>query len=371
MRLLFDARTLQDHFPGIGRYVFNLLRALAPLWEGEIWVLYCPDARNTRFDLAALTRHPNVHPIPVAVPVFHWREQTDLPRLIRVIGPDLAHLPYYVRPFRPGVPNLLTLFDTIPRRFPAGYPRPRRWLIELMQRLALRSADGFVAISQATAADFQELYGLPGDRITVTPLAADPVFRPQPPEVVAALRQRWRLDRPYVLYVGSHQPHKNLQRLLEAWAGLDAGETMLVIAGAGDHRHAELRRRVEALGLAARVRLFADFPAAELPALYSGAACFVFPSLYEGFGLPVLEAMACGTPVACSRTSSLPEVAGEAARFFDPTDTAAIAAALDRLLADPTLRDELRQRGLARAATFSWARTAQATLAAYHRLAGG
>ncbi len=371
MRLLFDARTLQDHFPGIGRYVFNLLRALAPLWEGEIWVLYCPDALNTRFDLAALAQHPNLHPIPVAVPVFHWREQTDLPRLIGVIGPDLAHLPYYVRPLRPGVPNLLTLFDAIPRRFPAGYPPMRRWLIELMQRLAIRSADGFVAISQATAADFQKLYGVPADRITVTPLAADPVFRPQPPEVVASWRQRWRLEKPYVLYVGSHHPHKNLRRLLEAWARLDAGETLLVIAGAGDHRHAELRRRVEALGLASRVRLFVDFPAAELPVLYGGATCFVFPSLYEGFGLPVLEAMACGTAVACSRTSSLPEVAGDAAWFFDPTDTTAIAAALDRLLGDPALRDELRHRGLARATAFSWTRTAQETITAYLRLAGG
>ncbi|MCS7040644.1 MAG: glycosyltransferase family 4 protein [Caldilineales bacterium] len=371
MRLLFDARTLQDHFPGIGRYVFNLLAALAPLWEGEIWALYCPDAANTRYDLGALARYPNLRPVPVAVPVFHLREQTDLPRLIRVMRPDLAHLPYYVRPFRPGVPNVLTLFDTIPRRFPSGYPRLRRWVIELMQRQAIRSADAYVAISQATASDFQTLYGIPAGRITITPLAADPVFRPQSPEAVTVLRRQWALDKPYVLYVGSHQAHKNLARLLEAWALLNPREVVLVIAGAGDRRHEALGRRVRALGLSSRVRMLPDFPAAALPALYGGAECFVFPSLYEGFGLPVLEAMACGTPVACSHTSSLPEVAGEAALFFDPTDPAAIAAALDRLLRDPVLRDALRRCGLAQAATFSWTRTAQTTIAAYRRLVAG
>lgn len=371
MRLLFDARTLQDHFPGIGRYVFNLLAALAPLWEGDIWALYCPDAVNTRYDLAALARHPNLRLVPVAVPVFHPREQTDLPRLIRVIRPDLAHLPYSVRPFRPGVANVLTLFDTIPRRFPAGYPRPRRWIIELMQRLAIRSADAFVAISQATATDFQTLYGVPADRITITPLAADPIFRPPPPDAVAALRQRWQLVRPYALYVGSAQAHKNLARLFQAWALLNPRQAVLVIAGAGDRRHEALGRRVQALGIASQVRLLPAFPAAELPALYGGAECFVFPSLYEGFGLPVLEAMASGTPVACSRTSSLPEVAGEAALFFEPTDPTAIAAALDRLLGDPTLRDELRRRGLMQAATFSWTRTAEGTIAAYRRLLTG
>ncbi len=370
-RILLDGRTIQDRFPGIGRYVYNLIDALAPCFDGEVVTLVNPGLPNTRYDLDRLARHRNVHLHPTDIPTFHWREQTDLPRLIRSLRPDLAHLPYNVRPYRLGLPNLLTLFDAIPRRFPACYPRRTRWPIELLQRLAIRSASAFVAISAATARDFQQLYRIPPDRITLTPLAADPVFGPQPAETIADLRRRLALPDRYVLYLGSNQPHKNLPALLDAWALLtaQAPRPLLVIAGAWDIHHPEAMHQGARLGAA--VRFLSDVPASDLPGLYAGAEYFVFPSLYEGFGLPVLEAMACGTPVACSNVSSLPEVAGDAALLFDPGQPQAIAAALDRLLADPDLRSDLSQRGLRQAATFSWQNTAAATLAAYRRLAAG
>lgn len=367
--LLIDGRTIQDRFPGIARYVYNLVEALAPLFEGQITLLTNPGLPNSRYELAQLARHANLRLHPTSIPTFHPREQIELPRLIRSLRPDLAHLPYNVRPYRPGLPNLLTLFDAIPHRFPALYPRRSRWMIEIVQRLAIRSADGFVAISGATARDFQRFYRLPAERITLTPLAADPIFRPQPPAATAALRRRLGLPEPYLLYLGSNQPHKNLPTLLAAWSILptQSRRGQLVIAGAWDPHHPEALQEAKRLG--GSVRFLPNVAAADLPGLYAGAEGFVFPSLCEGFGLPVLEAMACATPVACSNTSSLPEVAGDAALFFDPTRPEAIAAALDRLLADPDLAADLRRRGLAQAAGFSWQRTAAATLSAYRKLA--
>ncbi len=383
-RYLLDARTIQDHFPGIGRYLYNLLDALAPQIDGEIVVIVNRALRNTRFDLDALTRHPNLRLHPTDIPTFHWREQIDLPRLMRSLRPDVVHLPYNVRPYRLSLPNILTLFDAIPRRYPAYFPLRTRWTVEILQRLAIRSADAFVAISQATAQDFQTLYHIPASRITITPLAADPIFRPQPPEIIAALRQRLDLPDHYLLYVGSNKPHKNLHRLLDAWSQVQRSEArdqrsahsapnlqpairnpQLLIATSWDPASPDPTQRVQELGLSNTVRFLPNFPSADLPALYAGADLFVFPSLYEGFGLPVIEAMACGAPVACSNTSSLPEVAGDAALLFDPTDVGALAAALSRALNDAALRDDLRQRGLAQAARFSWERTAQATLSAY------
>lgn len=369
-RILLDGRTIQDRFPGIARYVYNLIDALAPSFDGEVVLVANPDLPNTRYDLARLTRHGNLRLHSTSIPTFHPREQTELPRLIRSLRPDLAHLPYNVRPYRPGLPNLLTLYDAIPRRYPAYYPRRTRWLIELLQRLAIRSAGAFVAISAATARDFRHFYRVPAERITLTPLAADPIFCPQPPDAISETRRRLALPERYLLYLGSNQPHKNLTALLAAWSILiaQAPRPVLVIAGAWDPQHPESLQKAAPLG--ASVRFMRNVSAVDLPALYAGAECFVFPSLYEGFGLPVLEAMACGTPVACSHASSLPEVTGDAAFLFDPTRPEAIASALDRLLADPGLRADLSRRGQSQAATFSWQRTAAATLSAYRQLLG-
>ncbi len=371
MRLVLDARTVQDHFPGIGRYVFNLVNALAGVHEGEIILLVNPALPNTRYDLAALARHPHVRLHATGIPTFHWREQTELPQLIRSLRPDVVHLPYNVRPYRLGLPNLLTLFDVIPRRFPTDYSLRARLSIEVVQRLALRSANGFAAISQAAAADFVQLYGVQAGAITVTPLAPDPQFCPQPAAMVDALRRRLGLPASYLLYLGSNKPHKNLERLISAYAmarGAGAGP-MLVIAGAWDPRFPEARQLVAKLGLEAFVLFLPNVANEDLPALYAGATAFVFPSLYEGFGLPVLEAMACGAPVACSRTSSLPEVAGQAAEKFDPMDVQAMADAIHRVAADETLRQRLAKRGQEQAARFTWRRTAELTLQAYHRIA--
>ena len=214
-------------------------------------------------------------------------------------------------------------------------------------------------------------FNLPPDRITAIPLAADPAFQPQPPEAITAVRRKYNLPERFALYLGSNKPHKNLVRLVEAWRMANGEWRMaakhggLVIAGAWDERFPEARILADAASHQPSAIWLGPVPEADLPALYSAAAVFVFPSLYEGFGLPVLEAMACGTPVVCSNTSSLPEVAGDAALLIDPLDTAALAEALRRALSDPALAADLRARGLTQALRFSWAQTATATLALY------
>lgn len=269
-------------------------------------------------------------------------------------------------PYRPGVPTLVTIYDLIPLRYPAHSSARARLLIRWMTRLALRAAQHVIAISDFTRRDFIAEFDLAPDRVTAIPLAADPIFRPQSPEAIAEIRARYDLPERFVLYLGSNKPHKNLVRLVEAWritAGrLQVADCRLMIAGAWDERYPEARHAAESLPT---VRWLGPVTEADLPALYSAATVFVFPSLYEGFGLPVLEAMACDSPVVCSNSSSLPEVAADAARLVDPTHTNALADALYQALSDDHFRAELRRRGLRQAARFTWTQTAAATLTLY------
>jgi alpha-1,3-rhamnosyl/mannosyltransferase len=236
--------------------------------------------------------------------------------------------------------------------------------------LALRAAQHVIAISEATRHDLLTCYSLVSKSVSVVPLAAAPTFAPVSPRAIAELCRRLDLPEQYVLYVGSNKPHKNLVLLVEAWAALQPASLPLVIAGVWDTRYPEAQQQAELMALGKTVRFLGPVAEADLPTLYTAALLFIFPSKYEGFGLPVLEAMACGTPVACSNTSCLPEVAGDAALMFDPTSVEAIADTIGCLLQDSDLRVELRERGLARAAQFSWQQTAQQTLYLYRQLAG-
>ncbi len=372
-RVLVDARVIQDHFPGIGRYAFHLLDALPPLWEGDLLALVNPRAVNTRYDLALLERHPNLHLIPTSLGIFHWRSQTHLPRLLAELAPDLIHFPYYVRPLRGPGPTLLNLHDVIPRRFPQYFPRLTRWKIEIIQRLAIRQSQAFITASQAAAHDFAHFYHVPLDRVTIIPYAPDPRFHPRPAPALAAFRQRRGLPGAYALYLGANKPHKNLPRLVQAWREVvDAHpQAHLVIAGHWDPRYPQARVLAQNLGLTHHVHFLGPVPGEDLPWLYAAARLFVFPSLYEGFGLPVLEAMASGVAVVCSRAPGLSEVAGEAARTFDPLDVEAMARALIAVWADESLRGQLREAGLARAAQFTWPQVARRTAQTYLRVLQG
>ena len=372
MHILIDARVIQDHFPGIGRYVFNLISALAPQLDGELFVLVDTNAVNTRYDLSQFAQHRNIKLIPTKLSIFSWRSQVALPGLIQALSPDLVHFPYNVRPLRLDIPSILTLYDVIPRRFPEYFPRVTRWKIEIIQRAALRASDAFVVISQSTANDFHDLFGLPQEEIMVTPLAPDPVFHPRPPAELDAFRKQKNLSERYMLYLGSNKPHKNLPRLIRAWAKvsqrLKVKSQKLVVAGHWDARYPQAKELAAALGVSESVRFWGPVSGQDLPLLYAAARAFIFPSQYEGFGLPVLEAMASGVPVACSRAPGLTEVAGDAALFFNPISVDELANALYRLGTDESMRERLSRLGTERASDFSWKNTAQRTKQAYQKL---
>jgi glycosyltransferase involved in cell wall biosynthesis len=241
-----------------------------------------------------------------------------------------------------------------------------------MTRLSARVADAVIVPSQAVRADVVRILGLPSERVFAIPEAAGPAFRPQDASAIEAVRRRYGLDGPFVLSVGSLEPGKNRERLLQAFARMRARglEHMLVVAGQRAWRYEGDEPLAQRLGLAGSVRFLGHVPQADLPALYSAADLFAFPSLYEGFGLPALEAMACGTPVVASNVSAVPEVVGDAALQVSPLDVEALAGAMERVLRDERLRADLRERGLKRAARFSWEETARRTAEVYKWAAG-
>lgn len=368
MRIGIDGRYIADHYPGIGRYTFSLVEALSRLAPDATFVVAVqPSQPNSRYDLGQLAARPNVRLEPFTLPPRSLLEQGCWLQAARRWSLDVFHAPYFYMPYALPCPSVVTVYDLIPLVFPQGFSAAQRLTFHLTMGLALRTARAVIAISSTTRADLLRYFNLSPDRVHVTPLATDANFYPRPPAEVAAVRARYGLPERYILYVGINKPHKNLPRLVEAYAKIE-GAPPLVLAGREDARYPQARVRVEALGLSERVCFPGDIVSADLPALYSGASLFVFPSLYEGFGLPPLEAMACGVPVICSNRASLPEIVGDAALTFDPEDVEAIASAMRRVLDNASLRDNLRQRGLARAAQFSWERTAQETFKIYQVL---
>ena len=292
-------------------------------------------------------------------------EQTLLPRVVRKVGVGLLHNVFTTAPAVPGVPQVTTILDVIYKRFPETHAGLLRYGMALLVPLAARRSRRVVTISEAAKADIVRFLGVPEGRIDVTPLG--PALATDVAPVPAdEIRRRFDLgDSLLVLTVSAKRPHKNLKRLIEGVASLP--NAVLVVPGYATPFEEELRARAAALPGGDRIRFTGWVDDATLEGLYRAATCFVFPSLAEGFGLPVLDALVRGVPVACSNTSSMPEVAGEAAVYFDPEDTEQITAAIRQLLEDPELRTRLAKAGAARAALFSWKRTAEATLASYER----
>ncbi len=363
---VIDGRYIQDHFPGIGRYVFDLVAALARVAPEENFrVLYNPHLLNTRYDVTSLARFTNIELVRVDVPTFSPREQ--FLGLSRALASHAAlwHSAYYIMPYVLPLPAVVTLEDVLPLVRREEIPSvAKRLLYRALILLAARRAAHILTLSHAACDDLQRLLGIRREKISVVPLAADAQFQPASASEIARVREHLNLPARYALYVGSNKPHKNLARLVQAWARVHT-DAALVLAGHWDARYPEAKRLAEELGLQSRILFRPNLSSSDLPALYSGAQLFVFPSAYEGFGLPPLEAMACGTPVVCANVSSLPEVVGDAAVLFDPPNVQALASALTRVFDEAALRDTLRARGLAQAQKFSWERTANETLKVY------
>ena len=371
MRLIYlDVSAAVHRRAGLGRYAESLARALVIAGQG--YGLFYNRERGIK-------PLPGLEHLPartVALGYKPWRMLVWLGQLARVgfddllPGAQLFHATeHLLLPLRT-IPTVLTVHDLIFRHLPAHHKPLNRWYLNLTLPLYCRRATHVIAVSECTRCDLIAAYGLPPEKITVIPEAADPRFRPQPPEMVAAVRARYGLPERYLLFVGTIEPRKNLTRLLHAFEALHAeGLTGgLVIVGRRGWLYDDFFAALEQSPVRDAVLLPGYVPDADLPAVYAGAQALILPSLYEGFGLPVLEAMACGAPVVASRASSLPEVGGEAALYFDPTDTEALTEAIRHPLRDAALCEKMRQRGLAQAARFSWERAAEATARVYRIL---
>ncbi len=364
MRVGIDGRVLLGRKTGDRTYALGLLHGLLGVAEPpEVVVM--------------LDRHPDAA-LQAALPgaEFAVRERPGgylwtlvaLPRLAAETRVELLHV-QYMTPLGAPCPVITTIHDISFRLHPEWFPLRHRLVMNTFIAGSVSRAKAVLSPSEATAADIRRAYRCPPSKVHVTPYAAPSEFSRRPPDdAVWDCLKRLAVTRPYMLYVGNLQPRKNIARLLRAFAQARAeagfAHRLVIVGQAGWQCEEELRelRSAEAAGNALHVGYVDD---ADLPALYAGAEAFLFPTLLEGFGLPVLEAMATGTPVLTSNVSSLPEVAADAALLVDPTDEDAIAAGISTLAADGSLRARLRDAGLARAAQYSWRRTAELTRAVY------
>jgi len=361
-RIAINAAIIGERPTGLGIYALEIIRALDALGERLLVYTSRPDliaGRHTRVETISSRMRPE-RGAGGHLARLLW-VQTGLRRSLRHDRPALLFNLMPEGVLRPALPQVTTVHDSLPLFYPAEYPRQQYYFRSLVPRV-LRSSRVLVADSESTRRDITQSYGIAPDKVRV-------VYPGYDPDTYSANGSDRRASgEPYALYVGNVMPHKNLLRLVEAFAAAAHGRpARLVIRGWGRHVHVRaLEAKIAALGVASRVDWQRYAPAEGLPALYRGARMLLLPSLYEGFGLTALEAMACGTPVITSKTSSLPEVVGDAALLVDPEDPASIASAIGRVLADDGLAKDLSARGLARARLFSWEKAGRAVQEAIH-----
>jgi glycosyltransferase involved in cell wall biosynthesis len=350
---------------GIGRYARELVRALARIDHDNRYVLFIPrDAHDDLVDLAWPDNF-SIHRAPLTeryLAALWHRARVPLPVETFTGKVDVFYSPDFLLPPTRARSRIVTVHDLSYVRMPECFPAPLLNYLNRSVPLSVARADLVLADAASTQRDLAELYAVPLDKIKVLYSGVDARFSPNVSMESAARVRAMTRGQPYLLSVSTIQPRKNYTRLVEAFGrivnGQQAADLILVIAGGRGWMFDEVFQAVERLGLHDRV-LLPDFVADDdLPALYSGARIFVYPSLYEGFGLPVAEAMACGTPVVSSNASSLPEVAGDAALYFDPRDVDAMTGAILQALTDNALCVDLRSRGLAQAKKFSWEKAA-------------
>lgn len=366
------AHTRSFRRAGVSNYVEALLTHLGAIDRRNRYTIY-----TTRgLDAAALGLPPNFAIRPSRFPTINPRvripwEQLLAPFLLRVARADVFHGVLNIAPLFCPTPSVITIHDLAFLSFPQTFRRVNRTYLTWATRASARGAARILAVSEFTKREIVRLLGIAPERIVVTYDACDSRFAPPEPERLAAFRARKGLPDRFILFVSTLEPRKNIPTLLDAYARIaGATDAPLLIGGGKGWLYEPIFARLEALGLGDRVRMVGFIDADELPLWYAAATVFTMPSLYEGFGMPLLEAMACGTPVVASSSSSLPEVVGDAGLLAPPTDADALGAAILRLLNDADLRADLRERGLRQARRFSWAETAERTLRAYEDAAG-
>jgi glycosyltransferase involved in cell wall biosynthesis len=370
LRIAIDSRLVYYQRGGIGQYILHLVQELARLDAADEYLLL-----HSRKDHSSLVQSPRFQHVPLWTPCHNRFEQITFPVELARLKFDLLHSPDFIPPwhglFRRRFRRLITVHDLTFLYYPEFLTtESRRYYNDQIER-AVRVADHISADSTATKDDLVRLLGVQPEKVSVVLLAPDPLYRPLEAAACAPILARHELKPGFLLFAGTLEPRKNVTGLLTAYRALcDRKLSMpsLVLAGRRGWLYDEIFSRISALKLSDRVCFLENPSNEELVALYNAAALLVLPSFYEGFGLPVLEAMACGTPVVCSERGSLPEIAGGAVLLVNPDDLDGLASTIERTLRDELLRAQLRSRGFANVARFSWEKTARETLEIYRRM---
>lgn len=372
MRIAIDYTAAVRQGAGIGRYTRGLVRALAEIDQQNDYVLFSA-GRDRQGGWPANFR---LRPLPLTdrhLSILWQRLRLPLPIELVTGRVDILHSPDFVLPPTLARHKVLTVHDLSFMRYPeCSSPPLLEYLLGSVPR-SVAHADLILADSQSTRRDLLELLNVPPERVVVLYAGVEPRYAPQEPAAVQAVARRYGLARPFILGLGTLQPRKNYVRLIRAYHLLRQRHDVphqLVIGGGRGWLYEDIDATIAELGLEEKVRLVGFVDDADLPALYAAADLFAFPSLYEGFGIPVLEAMGCGTPVVTADNSSLPEVAGDAAMLVDALDVEALADALWRLIDDGALRQILVQRGQQQVQRFTWRAAAEQLLGAYSALGG-
>lgn len=373
MRIAIDGHVIQARQDGVSRYTFDLTTALATTIaaQDELYVLYEPEntAGSQRVEELALHTRVRLRPMPG---LSRAASQIRLAGMLKSWGAEVYHSPYRLFGGFTGIPTVVTIHELglLDETEAGGWTGRLSQFTKQAQLTVLRRADAIICVSESLRRELLRAIEIPSTKVHVVYNGVDhsrfhPRYRLEARERAAHLLG---IEPPYALALATDEPRKNLATLLQAYARLPEGVPKLVLAGAGKWGRGPIYQMVKAAGVEGRVRFTGYIPEAILPDVYAGARCFIFPSLYEGFGLPLLEAMACGAPVLTANRAALAEVAGEGALLVDPTNVAALAEGLNRILTDKPFRDVLRGKAVGQAAQFSWQRTARKTREIYAKV---
>lgn len=377
MKILVDAIPMTGLLTGISRYLRNMYGEMAKLEQADISYLagktlveeMPPLAETAKWEKATAAVWKLPDPVVFCLRSAHWlRYEQILRRVCHKKTFDIYHETAFVPAKQSAAPTVYSVYDLSLRRYRQTHPRERVWFFEYFLKRRLSYADHILTISEFIRQEIIEEFKLPPEMVSSVPLAADPVFGPISPSEVARVLKAYQLPSAYLLFVGSLEPRKNAATLIEAMQKLTT-DIPLVMVGWHAWGSKDWLEEAKRTGLSARIKILGHVPDEDLAAIYNGATALVYPSLYEGFGLPILEAMSCGCPVVSSNVASMPEVAGDAALLINPLDSDELTAAIDKVTTDSNLRADLINLGYRQAQKFNWKQTAENTLAVYKKVA--
>lgn len=371
MRIFIDARMIIDYLTGIGRYSYNLIDELSRIDRTNQYILLVNDS-----SLASFIRDKSNFKLEIikAKPMSIL-EQFVIPSVLKRKKADLFHAPSFVIPLKLPCRSVITLHDLTHMVFPKEFRGIVQFYYQFIVKPAIKKAEVVITDSENSKKDIITLLNIPRKKVRVTYLAVDTKMKPveKSVDILRKIKTKYNINKKFILYHGNKKAHKNVLRLIEAFHKLCVErrlDYLLVITGKREIKSREtdfsqIEREVKRFGLDNKVIYTGYISEEDLPLLYNASDLFVYPSLYEGFGLPVLEAMACGIPVVTSNTSSLPEIVGDAGMLVNPYDVNAITGAIYKALTNSELRDQMSKKGLARAKRFSWEKCARETLKLY------